>query len=85
MVQVEALISGTPMVATDLPGVRQPVLTTGMGKIVPVMDAAALARGILAVLNQACGLNPVRSTYRCALLPADDSRSLRNPFRTTGW
>ena len=51
MVQVEALISGAPVVATDLPGVRQPVKTTGMGKIVPVMDAQALAQGILSVLQ----------------------------------
>ena len=58
MVQVEALISGTPVVATDLPGVRQPVLTTGMGKIVPVMDAAALARGILAVLESGMRVEP---------------------------
>ena len=58
MVQVEALISGTPVVATDLPGVRQPVLTTGMGKIVPVMDSAALARGILAVLESGMRVEP---------------------------
>ena len=36
LVQVESMLAGTPVVATDLPGVRQPVLTTGMGRIVPV-------------------------------------------------
>jgi len=51
MVQIEALISGTPVVATDLPGVRQPVLTTDMGMIVPVMDAPALASAILSILT----------------------------------
>jgi len=50
MVQVEALTCGTPVVATDLPGVRQPVCTTGLGKIVPVMDAPALAEAILSLL-----------------------------------
>lgn len=51
IVQVEALSQGTPIVASDLPGVRQPVLQTGMGRIVPLRDAEALAAGILAVLE----------------------------------
>lgn len=52
MVQVEAFMCGTPVVATDLPGVRQPVVLSGMGEIVPARDVAALARGIVAVLKQ---------------------------------
>ncbi len=50
LVQVEAFMCGTPVVATDLPGVRQPVRMTGMGEIVPVADAEGLATGILKVL-----------------------------------
>jgi len=52
MVQVEAMMSGTPVVASDLPGVRQPVQSTGMGLIVPPMDADALAQAMLRVLDQ---------------------------------
>lgn len=51
IVQIEALSQGTPIVASDLPGVRQPVLQTGLGQIVPVRDAAALAAGIISVLD----------------------------------
>jgi glycosyltransferase involved in cell wall biosynthesis len=51
MVQVEGMTCGTPVVATDLPGVRQPVLSSGMGKIVPVKDSHALAEGIFDVLK----------------------------------
>ena len=51
MVQVEAMICGTPVVATELPGVRQPVQTTGMGRIVPVRDANALALAVNEVLT----------------------------------
>ena len=51
MVQVEAMICGTPAIATDLPGVRQPVLTTGLGRIVPVRDADALAEAIISILQ----------------------------------
>ena len=39
------------MVATDLPGVRQPVTVTGMGEIVAIADPASLAEGIVKVLE----------------------------------
>jgi glycosyltransferase involved in cell wall biosynthesis len=59
LVQVEAFMCGTPVVATDLPGVRQPVRMTGMGEIVPVGDAAGLADGIIKVLkNRAAYVRP---------------------------
>ncbi len=51
MVQVESMLSGTPAVGTDLPGVRVPVQSTGMGKIVPPGDAPALAGAILEILD----------------------------------
>jgi glycosyltransferase involved in cell wall biosynthesis len=51
LVQVESMLCGTPVVATSLPGVRQPVLTTGMGVIVEPADAGALARGIIEVVS----------------------------------
>jgi glycosyltransferase involved in cell wall biosynthesis len=51
LVQVEAFMCGTPVVATDLPGVRQPVTMTGMGEIVPIADAGMLAAGIVKVLK----------------------------------
>jgi len=51
MVQVESMLSGTPVVASDIPGVRQPTLITGMGEVVVPGDASALAQGILQVLK----------------------------------
>jgi glycosyltransferase involved in cell wall biosynthesis len=51
LVQVEAFMCGTPVVATDLPGVRVPVTMTGMGEIVPIADAAGLAAGVIKVLR----------------------------------
>jgi glycosyltransferase involved in cell wall biosynthesis len=58
LVQVEAMSCGTPVIATDLPGVRVPVTTSGMGKVVPVADAGAIAQAILDILadpEQFCG------------------------------
>lgn len=47
MVQVEAMLQGTPVIASDMPGVRVPVKLTGNGYIVPPGDAAALSRALL--------------------------------------
>ena len=52
LVQVEAFMCGTPVVATNLPGVRQPVTMTGMGAIVPIADAEGLAQGVIRVLRE---------------------------------
>ena len=51
MVQVEGMLCGAPSVASALPGVRQPVLMTGMGEIVPIADSAALAEAVVRVLD----------------------------------
>lgn len=50
MVQVEAMMMGVPVVATDLPGVRIPIRKTGMGKIVPIKDSQKLAEAIAEML-----------------------------------
>lgn len=50
-VQIEALLSGTPVVATDIPGAREVVRVTGMGKLVTPRDPQALAEGLVEVLT----------------------------------
>lgn len=52
LVQIEAMINGTPSIASSLPGVRRPAQMTGMGKVVPIGDSAALAEAILDVLAE---------------------------------
>jgi len=51
LVQVEAMLCGTPVCASDLPGVRVPVQTTGMGEIVPIREPIALANAIVKVIQ----------------------------------
>ncbi len=51
LVQVEAMLCGTPVVASNLPGVRQPVTMTGMGEVVAIGDTPALVAGIDRVLT----------------------------------
>lgn len=51
LVQVEAMLCGTPVVASNIPGAREPVRMTGMGRIAPEGDPAALAEALGAVLD----------------------------------
>ena len=52
MVQVESMSCGTPVVTSDMPGVRVPVGKTGMGKVVPAANPDALAKALIEVLNE---------------------------------
>jgi len=52
LVQIEAMMNGVPVVASNLPGVRQPVRMTGMGEIAEVGDARSLAQALLRVLSE---------------------------------
>lgn len=49
-VQIEAMLCGTPVVCTDIPGAREVIQVTGMGKLVKPRDERALADGIVEVL-----------------------------------
>ncbi|MCL4374279.1 glycosyltransferase family 4 protein [Patescibacteria group bacterium] len=52
MVQVEAMLQGTPVVATDLAGVRVPISLTKMGIVVPPQNPEALAEAITTVIDK---------------------------------
>lgn len=74
MVQVEAMLCGAPVVATDLPGVREAVRRTGMGRIVPPRDPEALAAALIEVIRQRASFVRPRAAIRAAF---DLERSLR--------
>lgn len=51
LVQIEAMMNGTPCVASNLPGVRQPVKMHEMGEIVEIGNAKDLANAIIKILK----------------------------------
>lgn len=51
LVQVEAMLCGTPVVMTNIPGGRVPVTATGMGKLAQKGDWESIGQAILEVLN----------------------------------
>jgi len=52
LVQVEGMTCGTPAVVSNLPGVRRPVLQTGMGRAFQTEDADDLAEALIEVLSK---------------------------------
>lgn len=51
LVQVEAMLSGTPVVMTDTPGGRVPVTVTGMGKLGKVGDWQSIGEALVEVIR----------------------------------
>ncbi|HEX2980076.1 MAG TPA: glycosyltransferase family 4 protein [Anaerolineaceae bacterium] len=50
LVQIEAMMNGVPSIASNLPGVRQPVLVHKMGKIIQIGSSSDLSTALLEVL-----------------------------------
>lgn len=66
IVQVEAMMAGVPVVASDRPGVRSVVERTGFGAVVPPGDTAAIAAALPAVAancDRKAGAAAARASY----------------------
>jgi len=51
LVQIEAMINGVPSIASNLPGVRQPVISHGMGEVIQTGDSGGLVKAVLKILR----------------------------------
>lgn len=63
MWQSESMLCGTPVVTTDLPGVRESIRVTGMGELVRPHDEVGLARALATVLQHPEHYQPRRDPY----------------------
>jgi glycosyltransferase involved in cell wall biosynthesis len=70
LVQIESMLCGTPVVASNLPGVRHPVLSSGMGEVVPLKDSDAIASAILEILESPERYQVDRSDIESTYLPS---------------
>lgn len=52
IVQVESMMCATPVVASNMPGMRVPLQMTEMGRLFPPGDPQALAQALIAILDQ---------------------------------
>jgi len=64
LTQVEAMLSGTPVIASDIPGARVVVKETGFGKLAPAGRPDALADAICHVLQNRDQYCPTRESVR---------------------
>lgn len=68
-VQIESLLCGTPLVTADIPGAREVVQVTGMGRLVRPRDPQALAEGIIASLSDPRRARPTRQQVSAIFSP----------------
>lgn len=70
LVQVEAMLFGKPVVASNLPGVRVPVKATGMGEIFLAGQSEDLAKKIIQVLTKPIvtkkKINQAKKIFSCS-------------------
>lgn len=71
MVQVEAMLCGSPVVASNLPGVREIVKITGFGKISQLKDPEDIAEQIIEVVTHRQKYAPIRSKLISLFDPKD--------------
>jgi len=60
MVQVEAMLCGAPVVASNLPGVREVIRRTGYGRISKLKNPKDIAKQIVEVVTHSKKYKPVR-------------------------
>jgi glycosyltransferase involved in cell wall biosynthesis len=72
---IEAMMTGLPVVATDIRGSREEVVAGETGLLVPARDAAALARALLELVDDAMARSRMGAAGRArALALYDESR-----------
>jgi glycosyltransferase involved in cell wall biosynthesis len=75
LVQIEAMMNGVPCVPSALPGVRQPVMMHGMGRVAKIGESDDLAACILEVLDQPDkyrgDLEAIKKAYHPASIAAE--------------
>lgn len=80
LVQIEAMMNGVPCVASDLPGVRQPVKLHKMGKIIPIGDSNALAESVIEILRSPERFRSDAETITKAYFPETIAREYEDLF-----
>jgi len=67
LVQIEAMMNKVPSIASNLPGVRQPVIRHGMGEIIPIGDSKKLAQAVSMIIEDkekySIGYQKVKEQY----------------------
>jgi glycosyltransferase involved in cell wall biosynthesis len=71
IVQVEAMLSGTPVVASDMPGVREVIAKTGFGLLAKQKDPKNIADSVVRILKNPNLYAPKREVVSQCFNPSD--------------
>jgi glycosyltransferase involved in cell wall biosynthesis len=67
IVQAVAMLAGVPVLASDIPGVRQPLAETGFGTLIPPADAGAITTALRGLFDnppdRAAGMAAARRSF----------------------
>ncbi|PKO07021.1 MAG: glycosyltransferase family 1 protein [Chloroflexi bacterium HGW-Chloroflexi-3] len=80
LVQIEAMINGIPCVASNLPGVRQPVKMHDMGEIIPIGDSDALADALIRILRNPTQYKNNFNAIKMKYIPDKVAKEYENLF-----
>lgn len=72
LTQIEAMLCGTPVVVSDIPGARVVVNETGFGRLAPPHNPRALAETICDILQHRYWYNPTRQAV-CQIFSIEKS------------
>jgi glycosyltransferase involved in cell wall biosynthesis len=64
LVQIEAMMNGKPCVASNLPGVRQPVIRHQMGAIIPIGDSEKLAEEVIKIAEDKSKFSDINNDWQ---------------------
>jgi len=81
LVQIEAMMNNVPVISSNLPGVRQPVLRHQMGRVIPIGDSKALAQAVRELVEEKKAYGERRTAIREMYAPDTIAQKYEDLFK----
>jgi glycosyltransferase involved in cell wall biosynthesis len=81
LIQIEAMMHGIPSIASDLPGVRQPVLRHSMGEVIPIGSSIDLAAAVDKIMRKQSSYNKNWQEIGAQYAPSSVAAEYENLYR----
>ena len=74
-------MNGVPVISSNLPGVRQPVLRHQMGRVIPIGDSSALAQAVRELMEEKTSYSNRKTTIREMYAPDTIAQRYEDLFK----